>query len=128
MLPDGVDMEGAATLANYQVGYHMLRDAARVTKGQTILIYAAAGGMGNALIDLSLAWGLVPIGVVSNAEKAKFARDLGAAHVIDRKTEDVGARVKALTNGRGVDIIIDPVGGPAVDPATFRCWRRWGCW
>lgn len=114
VLPDSVDLEAAAALANYQVGYHMLRDAARVTKGQTILIYAAAGGMGNALIDLSLAWGLSVIGVVSNPEKARFARDLGAHHVIDRKSEDVAERVKALTGGRGVDVVIDPVGGPTV--------------
>ncbi len=114
VLPDGADLEGAATLANYQVGYHLLRDGARVTKGQTILIYAAAGGMGNALIDLSLAWGLTPFGVVSSDDKAKFARDLGARQVINRKTEDVAARVQDLTSGRGVDVIIDPVGGPSV--------------
>jgi NADPH2:quinone reductase len=114
VLPDGVDLEGAATLANYQVGYHMLRDAVRVRQGQTIMIYAAAGGMGNALIDLSLAWGLTPIGVVSSDDKARFARDLGAKHVINRKTEDVAARVKELTGGRGVDVIIDPVAGPTV--------------
>lgn len=114
VLADTVDLEAAATLANYQVGYHMLRDAARAAPGQTILIYAAAGGMGNALIDLALAWGLTAIGVVSNAEKARFARDLGAHHVIDRKTEDVGERVKSMTGGRGVDLVIDPVAGPTV--------------
>ena len=114
VLPDNADMEEAATLANYQVGYHMLRDAVRVKKGQTILIYAAAGGMGNALIDLSLAWGLTPIGVVSSDEKARFARELGARHVVNRKTEDIAERIKSLTGGRGVDVIIDPVGGPTV--------------
>jgi NADPH:quinone reductase len=114
VLPDTVDLEAAATLANYQVGYHMLRDAARAAAGQTILIYAAAGGMGNALIDLALAWGLTIIGVVSSAEKARFARDLGAHHVIDRKSENVAERVKSLTGGRGVDLVIDPVAGPSV--------------
>jgi NADPH:quinone reductase len=113
-LPDKADMEAAATLANYQVGYHMLRDAVRVVKGQTILIYAAAGGMGNALIDLAIAWGLTPIGVVGSDEKAGFARELGARQIINRKTEDIAARVKAVTDGRGVDVIIDPVGGPTV--------------
>ncbi len=70
--------------------------------------------MGNALIDLSRAWGLTPIGIVSSEQKAKFARDLGARHIINRKTEDVAERVKALTGGRGVDLIVDPVAGPTV--------------
>ncbi len=114
VLPDGVDLEAAAALANYQVGFHLMRDAARVRKGDSVLIYAAAGGMGNALIDLARAWGMTVIGVVSSAEKAAFARELGAHEVVNRKSEDVGARVTAITGGRGVDLIIDPVGGPSV--------------
>ena len=114
VLPDGVDLEAAATLANYQVGYHMLRDGARVERGQTVLVYAAAGGMGNAIIDLCTAWGLNIIGVVSNDEKARFARDMGAHHTVNRRTDDLPARVGSITGGRGVDLIIDPVGGPSV--------------
>jgi NADPH:quinone reductase len=114
VLPETVDLEAAATLANYQVGYHLLRDAARVRAGDSVLIYAAAGGMGNALIDLALAWGLRIIGVVSSAEKSSFARELGAHDAINRKSEDVAARVKTITGGRGVDLIIDPVGGASV--------------
>src|SRR3984885_15933775 len=70
--------------------------------------------MGNALIDLAKAAGLRVVGVVSSAEKARFARELGADHVIDRKAEKVAARVSEITHGRGVDIIIDPVGGPSI--------------
>jgi len=114
LLPDHVDMEAAATLANYQVAFHMLRDGARVAAGQTILIYAAAGGMGNALIDLARAWGLTALGVVSSEEKAQFARDLGFLHVLNRKSDDIAARIKDITRGRGVDVIIDPVGGPSI--------------
>jgi NADPH2:quinone reductase len=114
VLPDTVDLDAAAALANYQVAYHLLNDAVRPRPGQTVLIYAAAGGMGNALIDLAKAAGLMVIGVVSSAEKARFARELGADHVIDRKAEQVAARVAAITAGRGVDIIIDPVAGPTI--------------
>jgi NADPH:quinone reductase len=114
VLPDGVDLDDAATLANYQVGYHIFNDAVRPQKGQSVLIYAAAGGMGNALIDLAKAAGLVVIGVVSSKDKARFARELGADHIVDRKAEQVGERVSAITKGRGVDIIIDPVGGPSI--------------
>ena len=114
VLPDTVDLDAAATLANYQVAYHIFNDAVRPRRGQNVLIYAAAGGMGNALIDLAKAAGLAIIGVVSSEAKAHFAKDLGADHVIDRKAESVGARVNELTSGRGVDIIIDPVGGPSI--------------
>jgi NADPH:quinone reductase len=111
ILPDNVDFDAAAALANYQVGYHIFHDALSLKTGQTVLVYAAAGGMGNALIDLAKAGGLTVIGVVSSADKARFARELGADHVIDRKTEKVAERVSAITGGRGVDAIIDPVGG-----------------
>jgi NADPH2:quinone reductase len=79
-----------------------------------VLIYAAAGGMGNALIDLAKAAELIVIGVVSSADKARFAREIGADHVVDRKSENVAARINDVTHGRGVDIIIDPVGGPSI--------------
>jgi NADPH2:quinone reductase len=114
VLPDNVDLDAAASLANYQVAYHIFNDAVQPRDGQTVLIYAAAGGMGNALIDLAKAKGLVVIGVVSSADKARFARELGADHVIDRKAEKVAARVREITGDRGVDIIIDPVGGPSI--------------
>jgi NADPH:quinone reductase len=114
VLPDNVDFDMAATLANYQVAYHIFNNAVRPVRGQSVLIYAAAGGMGNALIDLAKAASLVVIGVVSSEAKARFARELGADHVIDRKGENVGARVSEITDGRGVDIIIDPVGGPSI--------------
>ena len=114
VLPDNVDFDAAATLANYQVAYHLFNDAVRPQRGQSVLIYAAAGGMGNALIDLAKAAGLVVIGVVSSDEKARFARALGTDHVIDRKAENVGARISEITAGRGVDIIVDPVGGASI--------------
>ena len=111
LLPESIDLDAAAALANYQVAYHIFNDAVRPRKGQSVLIYAAAGGMGNALIDLAKPMDLVVIGVVSSEEKAHFARELGADHVINRKNEKVGKRVDEITSGRGVDIIVDPVAG-----------------
>jgi Alcohol dehydrogenase GroES-like domain/Zinc-binding dehydrogenase len=84
LLPDTVDFEAAAALANYQVAYHIFNDALCLRKGETVLIFAAAGGMGNALIDLAKATDLKVIGVVSSEEKARFVRDLGADHIINR--------------------------------------------
>jgi NADPH2:quinone reductase len=113
-LPANVSFDQAAALANYQVAYHIFNDAVRPRHGESVLIYAAAGGMGNALIDLAKVAGLTIIGVVSSEAKARFARELGAGHVIDRKREDVAKRIADITDGRGVDIIIDPVGGPSI--------------
>ena len=111
LLPNNVDYEAAAALANYQVAYHMFNDALQLRRGQTVLIYGAAGGMGNALIDLAKAAGLSVIGVVGSEDKARFASEVGADHVINRKNEKVGERVKEITRGRGVEAIIDPVAG-----------------
>jgi NADPH:quinone reductase len=113
-LPDNVDFDAAATLANYQVAYHMFNHAVRPQKGQSVLIYAAAGGMGNALIDHAKMAGLIVIGVVSGEEKSRFARSLGADHIIDRKVDQIGERVRQITGNRGVDIIIDPIAGPTI--------------
>jgi NADPH2:quinone reductase len=113
-LPDNVGFDVAAALANYQVAYHIFNDALRLRQGQNVLVYAAAGGMGNALIELAKAAGFTVIGVVGSADKARFARELGADHVINRKREMVGERVAEITHGRGVDAIVDPVGGPSI--------------
>ena len=114
LLPDNVDLDAAAALANYQVAYHIFNDAVRPQKGHSVLIYAAAGGMGNALIDLAKAAELTVVGVVGSEEKARFARALEADHVINRKTEKIGERVREITRNRGVDAIIDPVAGPSI--------------
>ena len=125
ILPFNVDLDAAATLANYQVAYHIFNDALTLQKGQTVLIYAAAGGMGNALIDLAKLAELTVIGVVSSAEKARFARDLGADHVIDRNADKIPELIRDITRGRGVDIIIDPVGGPSI-PGNLELLRPCG--
>ncbi len=125
ILPFNVDLDAAATLANYQVAYHIFNDALTPRKGQTVLIYAAAGGMGNALIDLARLAELTVIGVVSSAEKARFARELGADHVIDRKADKIPDRVRDITGGHGIDIIIDPVGGPSI-PGNLELLRPCG--
>src|SRR5262249_4200357 len=114
VLPDSIGFEAAAALANYQVAYHIFNDAVRPRAGEAVLIYAAAGGMGNALIDLAKIAGLIDIGVVGSEDKVRFARDLGADYVINRKAETVAKRISEITRGRGVDIIIDPVAGPSI--------------
>ncbi len=114
VLPDAVSFEAAASLANYQVAWHMIEDAMRPRAADWVLLYAAAGGMGNAVIDLARARDMTVVGIASGPDRCAFAREMGAHHMIDRQSEDVAARLAEITGGRGVDWIVDPVGAPLV--------------
>ncbi|WP_329132047.1 NADPH:quinone oxidoreductase family protein [Streptomyces sp. NBC_00670] len=112
--PDSLDDAEAATLhIGYQTGWFGLHRRARLEAGETLLVHAAAGGVGSAAVQLGKAAGATVIGVVGGAEKAAVARTLGCDLVVDRRTEDVVATVKEATGGRGADVIYDPVGGTA---------------
>ncbi len=111
VLPPQTDLEAAACLSNYQVAYHLLHTATRGVPGKTVLIGTAAGGLGSAAVQLARLAGMVAIGLVGTAEKARALRAFGADHVIDAGTEDVPARVAEITGGVGVDLILDAVGG-----------------
>lgn len=112
-LPPGADLEAAACLSNYQVAYHLLHTAGRGLPGQTVLIDGAAGGIGSAAVQLAKLAGMTAIGRVGTAEKARALSAFGADHVIDNSREPVEARVRAITAGAGVDLILDAVGGRA---------------
>ncbi|WP_416485087.1 NADPH:quinone oxidoreductase family protein [Streptomyces sp. CL12] len=107
------DAEAAALHIGYQTGWFGLHRRARLEAGETLLVHAAAGGVGSAAVQLGKAAGATVVGVVGGAEKAAVARELGCDLVVDRCAEDVIATVKAATGGRGVDVIYDPVGGEA---------------
>ena len=111
-VPDGVDLEQVAGLANYQVAWHLLKSATKGFHYDSVLVIAAAGGVGAALVQLAKAYGKRVIGVVSSADRGAFARAQGCDEIIDRKQGDVVEQVLKLTNGRGVDLILDCVGGP----------------
>ncbi|MFF3346844.1 NADPH:quinone oxidoreductase family protein [Streptomyces sp. NPDC002779] len=117
--PDSLDdAEAAALHIGYQTGWFGLHRRARLEAGETLLVHAAAGGVGSAAVQLGKAAGATVIGVVGGAEKAAVARDLGCDVVIDRRAEDVVAAVKEATGGRGADVIYDPVGGEAYTQST----------
>ncbi|WP_137991805.1 NADPH:quinone oxidoreductase family protein [Streptomyces vilmorinianum] len=107
------DAEAAALHIGYQTGYFGLHRRAALKEGETLLVHAAAGGVGSAAVQLGKAAGATVIGVVGGAEKAAVARALGCDVVVDRRSEDVIAAVKEATGGRGADVIYDPVGGEA---------------
>src|SRR5450755_415459 len=114
--PEGLDdAEAAAFFISYQTGWFALHRRAHLAPGETLLVHAAAGGVGSAAVQLGKAAGARVIGVVGGAEKAEAARALGADVVVDRRTQDFVSVVKDVTGGRGADVIYDPVGGEAYD-------------
>ncbi|MGW2201558.1 NADPH:quinone oxidoreductase family protein [Streptomyces sp. NPDC001774] len=112
------DAEAAALHIGYQTGWFGLHRRAALKEGETLLVHAAAGGVGSAAVQLGKAAGATVIGVVGGAEKAEVARALGCDVVVDRRSEDVIAAVKEATGGRGADVIYDPVGGEAYTQST----------
>jgi len=124
-LPAGIDLDQAAGLANYQVAWHLLNSALKGFQYESVLVLAAAGGVGTALVQLAKAYGRRVIGVVSSDERAVFARAHGADEIVDRKRGNLVDQVKQLTNGRGVDLVLDIVGGSGMTD-LFDCLDRFG--
>ncbi|WP_431970631.1 NADPH:quinone oxidoreductase family protein [Nocardia sp. bgisy134] len=112
------DAEAAALYIGYQTGWFGLHRRAGLKAGETLLVHAAAGGVGSAAIQLGKAAGAKVIGVVGGPEKAAYAAKLGADVVIDRRTEDFVEVVKKVTNNRGADVVYDPVGGDVYARST----------
>lgn len=112
--PDALDdAEAAALHIGYQTGWFGLHRRARLQSGETLLVHAAAGGVGSAAVQLGKAAGATVIGVVGGDDKARVARELGCDLVLDRRADDIVAAVKEATGGRGADVVYDPVGGDA---------------
>jgi NADPH2:quinone reductase len=117
--PEGLDdAEAAPFHLTYQTGWFGLHRRARLRAGETLLVHAAAGGVGSGAIQLGKAAGARVIGVTGGPEKAAVAQKLGADVVVDRHREDFVAVVKDVTGGRGADVVYDSVGGEAFRRST----------
>ncbi len=114
------DASAAGLMIAYQTAWFALHRRARIKSGETLLVHAAAGGVGSAAVQLGRLAGAKVVAVVGGPEKVQVARDLGADLVVDRRSEDVVGAVKAATGGRGADVVVDPVGGDAYEQST-RC-------
>src|SRR5438132_3190621 len=124
-MPEGMDYPSAAAfLLTYGTSDHALRDRGALQPGETLLVLGAAGGVGLAAIEIGKALGARVIACASSEEKLAVCRSHGAAAAINYASEDLRERIKALTEGRGVDVVYDAVGGPYTEPA-FRslAWR-----
>ena len=110
-LPDGVTFEeGASLVMNYQTAHFALKRRGRVRAGETVLVHGAGGGAGSAAVQVAAALGARVIAVASDEPKQAAAREAGADEVIDAG-EVWRERVKELTDGRGVDVVFETVGG-----------------
>ncbi|MFG3298053.1 NADPH:quinone oxidoreductase family protein [Micromonospora chersina] len=112
------DAEASALYIGYQTGWFGLHRRAALRAGETLLVHAAAGGVGSAAVQLGKAAGARVIGVVGGPEKAAVARALGADVVVDRRDGDFVEVVRAETGGRGADVVYDPVGGDTYQRST----------
>jgi NADPH2:quinone reductase len=110
--------EAASFYIGYQTGWFGLHRRAHLQPGETLLVHAAAGGVGSGAVQLGKAIGARVIGVVGGPEKAVVAQRLGADFVVDRHSEDFVDVVKDVTQGRGADVVYDPVGGDAYQRST----------
>lgn len=116
--------EAAAFLMTYATSHHALIDRGALRGGETVLVLGAAGGVGTAAVQIAKAAGARVIAAVSTDGKAALCRSIGADETINYSTTDLRDALKAMTVGRGPDVIYDPVGGDVAEPA-FRsiAWR-----
>ncbi len=124
-LPAGYNFEqGASFRSNYATAYHALNDRAQIKRGETLLVLGAAGGVGIAAVQLGKALGATVIAAASTDMKRNFAIQHGADMVVDYTMDNWRDTLKSLTNGNGIDVIFDPVGGDKLESA-FRS-LAWG--
>ena len=125
-LPEGVDpVHAAAMLVTYGTSHLALHRRGGLRPGEWVLIHGGAGGVGTAAVQLARRAGARVIATASGEAKLQVCRDAGAEYVIDYRTEDFVERVREITEGRGADVIYDPVGGDIFDQST-RCLAREG--
>lgn len=124
-LPPGFPfVDAAAFIMTYATSHHALVDRAQLKAGETVLVLGAAGGVGTAAIQIAKAMGARVIAAASSDEKCALCQRLGADATINYSTQNLRDELKTLTEGKGPDVIYDPVGGDLAEPA-FRsiAWR-----
>jgi NADPH2:quinone reductase len=122
--PDFPMVDAAAFIMIYATSYHALVDRGQLKAGETVLVLGAAGGVGTSAIQIAKAMGARVIAAASTQEKCDLCKSIGADATINYSTENLRDAVKVLTDGKGPDVIYDPVGGDFAEPA-FRsiAWR-----
>ncbi len=117
-VPPGLPLDRAAGLSiAYGTTLHALKQRAEMKPGESLVVLGASGGVGLAAVEIGRAMGARVIACASSDDKLAFARGYGASETINYATEDFRARLKAITGGKGVDVVYDPVGGSLTEAA-----------
>ena len=116
-LPDGVsDGQALSLMVQGLTAWHLLRTSTHLAKGESVVVHAAAGGVGTLAVQLAKAWGAgTVIGVASSQEKRDLATSLGADVTVDAGAPDLKAALEEANGGKKVDIVLEMVGGPTLD-------------
>jgi NADPH:quinone reductase len=116
-VPDGVsDGQALSLLVQGLTAWHLLRTSTHLQPGESVVVHAAAGGVGTLLVQLAKAWGAGRvIGVASSAEKRQLAEQLGADVTVDARAEDLKGALQEANGGKKVDVVLEMVGGPTFD-------------
>lgn len=107
----------SSTLYTFGTAYHALKDRAQIKEGETLLVLGASGGVGLAAVELGKIMGATVIAAASTKEKLSLCLEKGARHLINYEEEDLKEKIKILTSGRGVDVVLDVVGDKYAEPA-----------
>lgn len=111
------DITAASTLYTFGTAYHALKDQAEIKAGETLLVLGASGGVGLAAVELGKVMGAKVIAAASTAEKLAVCQKKGADHLINYEQEDLKEKIKEITAGKGVDVVLDVVGDKYAEPA-----------
>lgn len=115
-IPDSVtDEQALCMLIQGTTAWHLLKTMGHLQTGESVVVHAAAGGVGTIAIQLAKLWGAKVIAVTSSDEKAALATSLGADVVVDAKSENLGKALRAANGGKGIDIVLEMVGGSTFD-------------
>jgi NADPH:quinone reductase len=115
-IPDSVsDEQAVCMLVQGTTAWHILKTMGHLSPGESVVIHAAAGGVGTLAIQLAKMWGARVIAVTSSPEKAALTKSLGADEVVDAGVADLGKALRTANGGKGVDIVLEMVGGNTFD-------------
>ena len=119
-IPDSVtDEQALCMLIQGTTAWHLLKTMGHLQSGESVVVHAAAGGVGTIAIQLAKLWGAKVIAVTSSDEKSALATSLGADVVVDAKSEDLGKALRAANEGKGIDIVLEMVGGTTFDQSLI---------
>ncbi len=119
-IPDSVtDQQALCMLVQGSTAWHLLKTMGHLEKNQSVVVHAAAGGVGTIAIQLAKLWGAKVIAVTSTESKGELAKSLGADVLVDANVEDLGKAIREANGGRGVDLILEMVGGNTFDQSLL---------